>query len=152
MKNPQEIHDALFSTVHSLLLSTVSQSGEANASYAPFIRDTAGNLFIFISGLAKHSQNLLETHQASILIIEDEQSCRQLFARNRISYQCSVSEIKKSDDNYSRLLDKMQDVLGNTLELLRTLADFRLIELTPKSGHIVTGFGQTYPLPLQTPS
>ena len=146
MKDTQEIHDSLFKKIQTLQLATTSVSGEPNASYAPFIRDSSGSLYIFVSGLAKHTQNLLETGQAAVLIIEDEQDCRQIFARNRISYQCSVSKINKDDTRYAVLLDQMEDVFGNTLGLLRNLADFSLLKLQPVSGQIVTGFGQAYPL------
>ena len=148
MKNPQDIYDTLFKQVHTLHLSTISKSGKLNASYAPFIRDDSDNLYIFVSSLAKHSQNLLETHQAAVLIIEDEQSCRQIFARNRISYECSVVSVKKDDTRYNQLLDQMQDTFGSTLGMLRGLSDFSLLKLQPISGQIVTGFGQTYSLPL----
>ena len=148
MKDTQAIHDALFERINTLQLATTNLQGEPNASYAPFIRDASGDLFIFVSSLAKHTQNLLETHQAAILIIEDEQDCRQIFARNRISYQCVVSEISRDDQHHNSLLNQMEDIFGNTFGLLRSLADFRLLKLHPVSGQIVTGFGQAYPLPL----
>ena len=147
MKDPKLIYQSLFSQVHSLQLATVSSQGEPNASYAPFICDKAENLYIFVSGLAKHTQNLLDTKQASVLIIEDEQASRQLFARNRITYQCAASEVGKDDHAYNHLLDQMQERFGETLGLLRSLGDFRLIKLQPLSGQIVVGFAQTYPLP-----
>lgn len=150
MKDAQEIHDTLLNRIKTLHLASTNLLGEPNASYAPFIRDASNNLFIFISGLAKHTQNLLETHQAAVLIIEDEQGCRQLFARHRISYQCVVSEIHKDDQHYNTRLDQMEETFGNTLGLLRGLADFRLLKLQPVSGQIVTGFGQTYPLPCES--
>lgn len=151
MKDTQEIYDSLFERIRTLQLATTSQTGELNASYAPFIRDESGDLFIFVSGLAKHTKNLRETRRASVLIIEDEQDTRQLFARNRISYQCSVFEISRDNECYNTLLDQMQEAFGSTLGLLRSLADFRLLRLKPTSGQIVTGFGQAYSLPLLNP-
>lgn len=126
----KDIYDSLFTKITTVQLATTNKTGEQNASYAPFIRDTSGDLYIFVSGLAKHTQNLLETHQATVLIIEDEQDCRQIFARNRISYQCVVSEVSKDDKSYNALLDQMQDTFCSTLGLLRSLADFKPTETT----------------------
>jgi len=55
-----------------LFLASVDDDGNPEASHAPFVRDESGNLYIFISMLAKHSQNLAYRAQVSVLLLESE--------------------------------------------------------------------------------
>jgi putative heme iron utilization protein len=133
-------------SVKTLQLSTLTTEGKPNASYSPFVTDEQGNFYIFISQLASHTQDLLANPQASILLIQDEAETRQIFARRRISYQCTVEIINKESSEYTPMLDAMQERFGNVVELLRTLPDFILFRLTPYEGQYVKGFGKAYKL------
>ena len=42
----------------SAVICTVSQDGLPNASYAPFVMDDMKNIYIYVSGLSTHTQNL----------------------------------------------------------------------------------------------
>jgi putative heme iron utilization protein len=46
----------------------------------------------------------------------------------------------------STILDGMAERHGKIVATLRTLADFRLLVLTPESGSYIRGFGQAYRL------
>ncbi len=133
-------------SVQTLQLSTLTAVGKPNASYSPFISDELGNYYIFVSQLASHTQDLLVNPHASILLIQDEAEARQIFARRRVSYQCDVNIIEKSDAEYSDLLDSMEKRFGNIVELLRSLPDFILFRLAPYQGQYVQGFGKAYKL------
>ncbi len=133
-------------SVKTLQLSTLTTEGKPNASYSPFVTDEQGNFFIFVSQLASHTQDLLANPQASVLLIQDEAETRQIFARQRISYQCDVEIINKESSEYIPMLDAMQQRFGNVVELLRTLPDFILFRLTPYEGQYVKGFGKAYKL------
>ncbi len=133
-------------SVKTLNLSTLDKNARPRASYAPFIEDDAGNFYIFVSQLAAHTQDLLANPEASILLLEDEQNARQIFARQRISYRCKVEIIDKQHDNYLSILDQMEGRFGNVISLLRTLPDFILFCLTPYKGQYVKGFGKAYKL------
>lgn len=132
------------------LSSGASQGLQPLASYAPFIEDEAGHLYLFLSGLASHSVNL-KHHQdkqsmLSVLLIEDEQVSRNLFARKRLSYSCTVSIWPREHPQWQGKIDKFQDKFGKTIELLSSLGDFNLYCLTPAEGNYVRGFGQAYEL------
>ena len=43
----------------SIILSTFNLEGVSETSVTPFIADDAGNLYVFISELAQHTQNIL---------------------------------------------------------------------------------------------
>jgi putative heme iron utilization protein len=133
-------------SVKTLQLSTLTPEGKPYASYSPFVIDELGNFYIFISKLAGHTQNLIENPQVSILIIEDEADTRQIFARQRLTYQCNVEVVNNDEATYTSQLDAMQSRFGNVMELLQTLADFTLFRLTPYQGQYVLGFGKAYTL------
>lgn len=146
MKAPETIFQSLLERVNTLQMATLAENGQPYASYSPYIRDEQGNLYVFVSQLARHTQNLQKADEVSVLILEDEQDSRQIFARNRLQYQCKVEPLAKDDDAYEPLLDAMQEQFGETLTLLRTLPDFHLFRFVPFSGSLVIGFGQAYQL------
>lgn len=152
-QDPDLLHAAeayrhLIDAQQTLLLSTCSAERQPEISYAPFVRDEHGHFYIFISELAKHTQNLLQNPKASILFIEPEPGCRNLFARERVIFDCGARAIAPDDPFYHRRLRAMEDKFGNVVALLRTLPDFHLIELTPETGHYVAGFGKAYAIDL----
>lgn len=128
----------------------VSNEQQPLASYAPFVEDEAGNFYVFLSGLAQHSMNL-KSHQdtqsqLSILLIEDEQSSRNLFARKRLSYSCTVSLWPREHPQWQEKIDQLQHRFGKTIEVLASLGDFNLFCLTSVAGNYVRGFAQAYEL------
>ena len=134
----------------TLILASSSEAQEPLASYAPFIEDEQGHFYVLLSGLAAHSTNLLHHTQTgrlvSVLLIEDEQQTRNLFARKRLSYQCEVQVFSRKTSRWQPLIELMQERLGKTIEVLAGLGDFQLFCLMPKQGNYVRGFGQAYEL------
>jgi hypothetical protein len=133
-------------SVKTLQLSTLTAEGKPNASYSPFVTDEQGNFYIFVSQLASHTQDLLSNPLASILLIQDEAETRQIFARQRISYQCDVEIVTADNTDYIKMLDALENRFGSVVELLRTLSDFILFRLKPHQGQYVKGFGKAYKL------
>jgi len=132
--------------VKTMHLSTLTEQGKPNASYAPFVTDNDGNFYIFVSGLASHTQDLLTNPSAGILLMRDEQDTRQIFARQRASYQCDVEIVAKEDADHPVILDKLEDRFGNVVSLLKGLSDFILFRLRPYQGQFVMGFGKAFTL------
>ncbi|MGB6020618.1 MAG: pyridoxamine 5'-phosphate oxidase family protein, partial [Sulfurimonadaceae bacterium] len=78
----------------SVVIGTISEEALPFSSYAPFLhRDH--RLYIFISDIATHSQNLKANKNASLLFIEDESKADNIFARKRISLQCTSTLIPR---------------------------------------------------------
>jgi len=132
-----------------ILASSSPDSAQPLASYAPFIKED-GCFFLFLSGLAAHSLNLknhqAESSQLSVLLIEDEQSSRNLFARKRLNYSCTVSIWSREHPQWQKMLNKLEERFGKTVSVLSGLGDFNLYCLTPVDGNYVRGFGQAYDL------
>ena len=131
-------------TFQSIMLSTVSAEGEPNASYAPFVMDEARNIYIYVSGLSAHTQNLHAVPRASILFIQDEQDTQQIFARRRLSYDCTAELLPADSPKWTQIVDRFEARFGSMIQLLRSLPDFRLFQLKPIRGRFVMGFGAAY--------
>ncbi len=131
-------------------LSTAPSNHQPLASYAPFIEDEAGNFYLLLSGLAAHSTNLqhhqTEQSQVSVLLIEDEKTSRNLFARKRLTYICEVSVWSREHPQWQTMIDRLQAKFGKTIDVLAGLGDFNLYCLMPGQGNYVRGFGQAYEL------
>jgi putative heme iron utilization protein len=128
----------------SIIISTVNQKGIPNASYTPFVIDASQNIYIYVSGLATHTQNLQENPHASVLFIEDEAKTNQIFARRRLSFDCTATLIERETAKWHQIVDEFQERFGQMIELLRGLPDFRIFQLTPTEGRFVMGFGEIY--------
>ncbi|MBE9033891.1 HugZ family pyridoxamine 5'-phosphate oxidase [aff. Roholtiella sp. LEGE 12411] len=128
----------------SVIISTVNTQGIPNSSYAPYVMDDAKNIYIYVSGLATHTKNLNVNPDVSVLFIEDEAQTNQIFARRRLSFDCTATLIERETDKWNQIVEQFQGRFGQIIEVLRGLADFRIFQLTPSEGRFVIGFGAAY--------
>lgn len=127
----------------SLFLSSLNADGSPHSSYAPFaMKDDA--LFILISGLAAHTQNLLRNPQVSALIVEDESQCEEIFARLRVTYDLQVNVVESQSVAWEEGVAILQACLGDRVAQISQLGDFVLFKLIPIKGRFVKGFGKAY--------
>ncbi len=145
-KSPEDSFTRFKESIKTLQLSTLTEAGNPNGSYSPFVSDEQGCFYIFVSQLASHTQDLLSNSRASILLIQDEAEARQIFARRRISYQCNVEIVTSDSSDYLPMLNALEEKFGKVVKLLRSLPDFILFRLTPQQGQYVHGFGKAYKL------
>jgi len=128
----------------SLILSTTDASGRPDASTVPYVYDDQGNFIVFISQLAQHTKNLREQPRLALMLIEDEATASNLFARKRVQYSCGATQADPEDQD--KLLELFRNRHGKVVDLLASLPDFALFKLRPDSGQFVMGFGQAYRL------
>ncbi len=139
-----ELYQAFPSQFKSVILSTADRHGQPNASYAPCVVDEDRNIYIFVSGLSAHTQNLTDTGTASTLFIQDEARSPQMFARQRLSYSCAATLVDRQSDHWQSIIQQFESRFGNIIEVMKGLADFRIFQLSPQSGRFVVGFGAAY--------
>lgn len=139
-------YEHLLTHQQSLMLATVNQDGSPLISYAPYVVDEHKQFYIFISQLAAHTVNLQHNGQASLMLIEDEATAAQLFARQRLTFQCQATPVARHSLEWNQVMAQYRDRFGPIVELLESLPDFQLFQLTPTSGQLVLGFGQAYEL------
>lgn len=130
--------------LQSIVISTVSADNIPNASYAPFVLDESKNIYIYVSGLSSHTQNLHALPRASVLFIEDESQTKQIFARRRLSFDCAATLVERDTELWNQIVDRFEGRFGDIIALFRDLPDFRIFKLTPSQGRFVIGFGAAY--------
>lgn len=140
----QEI-DLLLETVQSVQLATLNPQKQPEISYTPYLK-IQDLYYIFISELAAHTQNLRKNPLVSLMFIEDEACCKNIFARKRLILECEALQIERTDSQWETTMQAFAQVRGNTISLLKSLPDFYLFQLSPKKGSFIKGFGDAYAL------
>lgn len=129
----------------SLQLSTIKEDGTPFASYAPFaIGDEC--LYVLLSEIAVHATNLQHNPKASVLILEDEDSCEELFARLRVNYSVNAEMQAVDSEGWHEGLETLAARHGERINNLSQHEDFKLFKLKPVGGRYVKNFGRAYTL------
>ena len=139
-----ELYQEFPDKFRSIILSTVSADGVPQASYAPFLIDGDKTLYIYISGLSTHTTNLKQTSRASVLFIEDEAKTNEIFARRRLTYECTAQPLSRDTLQWQSLIDRFEQRFGQIIGLMKGLPDFQVFQLQPQTGQFVIGFGAAY--------
>ncbi|MDF2155140.1 heme utilization protein HutZ [Vibrio sp. CAU 1672] len=127
----------------TLQLATVDAKGRPNVSYAPYVQNQEG-YFVLISQIARHARNLLENPNVSLMMIEDEGSSKQLFARKRLTFDAVATVVERDTEIWQQVIGQMQVRFGDIIDGLSQLEDFVLFNLKAEQGLFVKGFGQAY--------
>lgn len=127
----------------TLQLATVDDEGRPNVSYAPFVQNQEG-YFVLISDVARHARNLKANPQVSLMMIEDEESSKQLYARKRLTFDAQASVVERETELWTQVIGQMQERFGEIIDGLSQLQDFSLFNLKAENGLFVKGFGQAY--------
>lgn len=127
----------------SLQLASLDADGSPYASYAPFgIGENC--LYVLLSEIALHAINLQVNPTASVLVVEDEDTADELFARIRVNYRVEAEMLEADSDVWKEGIELMANRLGERINGLSKLSDFRLFKLHPRGGRYVKGFGRAY--------
>ena len=138
--------ESFLETFQTLVMASLTPEGSPHASTAPYVR-VENDFYILISTVAQHGRNLLSSPTLSLLFVEDESQCLQPFARKRVTIEAVASEVRRDDDTYSIVIERLKanfDV--DLVTSLTQMGDFHLFKLSPKSGSVVMGFGRAYRL------
>ncbi|MEM9217555.1 MAG: pyridoxamine 5'-phosphate oxidase family protein [Cyanobacteria bacterium P01_F01_bin.150] len=144
MKDSLDAYHTFPEKFQSVILATVSDQGVPHSSYAPFVMDSDKNIYLLASTLAIHTQDLRTTGKASALFIEDERDSPKIFARTRLTFDCTVMEIERDTPEWNARVNQLQDRQGEVVGMIRQLLDFHLLQLTPTGGRFVSSFGKIF--------
>jgi len=140
----KEIYAALLTRQQSLMLATTNADGSPLASYAPFALDDDKTFYIFTSTLSPHTENLLRTGQASVMLITDEAETAQIFARQRLTFSCRAHLLERDTPYWQEAATLYEKRFAEMFKLIRGFSDFKMFKLVPQDGTLVVGFGAAY--------
>ncbi|MFV9474833.1 HugZ family protein [Advenella sp. RU8] len=135
--------DRLHAECLSLMMATLNQNAEPNASYTPFAW-LNNHFYILVSGLATHTLNLQQNPNLAVLLIDDESKTKNIYARVRLTYQVTAQTVDKNSEEYAYALAALAARAGKTAELVASLPDFVMYRLLPLKGTLVQGFGKAF--------
>jgi putative heme iron utilization protein len=151
MKKIYDEYVEFMNIAKSVYISTVNEfrGGVApEISYSPCIVDENKNIYILVSTLSKRTASLIAQRNTSLMFIESEEQCEQIYVRTRLIFYCSTLQIAREmgaghllwDDLVSRFTAKFGDII-NTLV---SLDDFKMFRFLPMRGTYIKGFGKAY--------
>ena len=135
----------LMTQMRTVQLATVGADAAPLASYAPFVQ-LDGAIFVYLSRLAQHAQNLHATPLLSAMLIRDESHCDEIFARPRLVFDCTVTVHARDGALFATVLDHFEAQFGETASTVRELSDFSLFQLHPYGARLVSGFARAVDL------
>ncbi len=138
--------DEFVNEFQSLNISTIDNQSNPFSSYAPFIK-IDHKYYVYISQMAKHTQNLQANNKCSLFFIEDENTCKNVFARKRVMIQSEAKTLEQDSKNEETILEQFKVKFGDEMiSMLKKMNDFHVFEFTPFYGEAVFGFGKAYNL------
>ena len=130
----------------SLTIASLDENNNPFSSYAPFVKFNH-KYYVYLSLMAKHSSNLTNNPNSSIFFCEDEKDCKNIFAKKRVSIQCTTKKLEQNTNEEKEILEQFSQKFGNEMiDMLHKMGDFYLFEFTPFYGEAVFGFGKAYNL------
>ena len=136
--------DRLMDGAATILLAT-SSGNSGNLGVTPMIRHK-GAMHIYPSVLSGNVRAMMDTGEATFLIIEDEAAAENIWARKRLTFRARVTEIARGTETFDAVCDDFAARRGATMNLIRDFDDFHLLRLTPITGMLVLGFAMAYEL------
>ncbi len=131
-------------TIQTAVIGSIDNNNLPFSSYAPYIYDQ-NKFYIYISDIATHSKNIKLNPDTSLFFIQDESQTKNLFARRRISLQCSAGVIPRDNDRFEEVLNLFEKKFDPTMvQMLKKMLDFNLFEFSVNSGEATFGFGEAY--------
>ncbi|MCJ8155364.1 pyridoxamine 5'-phosphate oxidase family protein [Chryseobacterium sp. SSA4.19] len=127
----------------SIILATLDAEETPNSSYAPFVYIDK-TFYILVSFMAKHTRNLADGRKTSVMLIEDESATKQIYARERLTFEASASQIERDSEIWNHVIPLLKQAHGKVIEVIAEMKDFILIGLNPMKGSYVNGFGSAY--------
>ena len=120
--------DEFLEPLKSLTISSIDENGNPFSSYAPFVK-YKHKYYVYLSLMAKHSNNLTQNPKTSIFFCEDEKDCKNIFAKKRATLQCEVKRLEQNSNEEKEILEQFGLKFGNEMiTMLKNLGDFYLFE------------------------
>ena len=117
-------------------------------SYSPCIVDEDKNTYILVSTLSKRTKSLLAERNASLMFIEPEEQCKEIYVRTRLIFLCNTLQISREMGAghlpWNELTAQFTSKFGDIINMLVSFKDFKMFRFRPIRGTFVKGFGKAY--------
>ncbi len=94
--------------------------------------------------MARHTKNLRDQKKASMMFIADESNSKQIYARERLTFDVAITQVARNSDQWNTVVEKLKETHGKVVEVIAPMEDFILLALNPVKGSYVNGFGSAY--------
>ena len=148
MNKIYEEYVGFMNNAKSVYISSVNDETDPEISYSPCIVDDDKHIYILVSTLSKRTKSLLAQRNVSLMFIEPEEQCEQIYVRTRLIFLCNTLRIDR-EMGFSHLLwdEKVAQFtakFGDIISMLVSLDDFKMFRFIPIHGTFVKGFGKAY--------
>ena len=117
-------------------------------SYSPSIVDEDKNIYILVSTLSKRTESLLAQRNVSLMFIESEEQCEEIYVRTRLILYCTTLQIDREMGAghlpWDELVTQFTAKFGDIINMLVSFKDFKMFRFRPIRGTFVKGFGKAY--------
>ena len=117
-------------------------------SYSPSIVDKDKNIYILVSTLSERTESLLAQRNVSLMFIESEEQCKEIYVRTRLILYCSTLQIDREMGAghlpWGKLVAQFTAKFGDIINMLVSFKDFKMFRFRPIRGTFVKGFGKAY--------
>lgn len=135
--------DQLIRSVRVGNLITMNERGPFG-SHVPFLMgENWSRLYIHVSDLALHTQNLKRDYRVSLFVTEPDEPQKNPLALQRINLQGEARQVTEQDEPYHKVKAAYMARFPQS-KLMFGFADFSLWELRMSFAHFVAGFGAAY--------
>jgi hypothetical protein len=127
---------------HVAVVSTISKNmaGYPFGSVTPFMSDSDGKIYLYISDIAQHARNLHENNKTSITVYNQTESGDQ----NENARITIVGDAKVVDDaHHDDMLDRYVQLFPEA-ESYKQAHDFKLWQIDVKRVRYIGGFGKIF--------
>ena len=135
----------------SVYISSISEHKGGVApeiSYSPCIVDEDKNIYILVSTLSKRTESLLAERNVSLMFIEPEEQCEEIYVRTRLILYCTTLQIDREMGAghlpWDELVEQFTAKFGDIINMLVSFKDFKMFRFRPIRGTFVKGFGKAY--------
>ena len=120
------------------------RNGRPFGSHVPYVfGDNWTRAYLHLSGLALHTQHLLQDSRVSLFVSEPDGPGKNPLALKRMNLQGTGVILPDTRPDYADLKQRYLDRFPQSA-MMFSFGDFNLWELTLDDAHLVLGFGQAY--------
>ena len=144
MENIYKEYFSFMRKAKSVYISSVAENTKPEISYSPCVVDDEKNVYILVSDLSKRTSSLVKGRNVSVMFIEPEDQCEEMYVRIRLIFECSTKQIERKTEKWNEQIPVFLEKFGDIINILKSLSDFKMFCFSPVSGSYVKGFGKAY--------